>query len=248
MSTLSSADWLDLLDSSRSLPPPLRACALLDGVWQAEPGWAASLPLGQRDRQLLELQQALFGPQLELLAECPRCGERLELALQVPDLMMPIQPQTSAEELTLELDGRTLRCRLPDSRDLWAAAQLAEEGQARALLMSRCLQAVDSRAEARAGDDALVALSDSALQTLSAALSAADPQAHTELALQCPACQHDWSEGFDIASYLLGALASWSERCLDQVHLLARAYGWSEAQVLALSPSRRARYLERVLA
>ena len=85
MSTLSSADWLDLLDSSRSLPPPLRACALLDGVWQAEPGWAASLPLGQRDRQLLELQQALFGPQLELLAECPRCGERLDTHLRRSD-------------------------------------------------------------------------------------------------------------------------------------------------------------------
>lgn len=245
MATLSSADWLDLLDSSQGLPPPLRACALLDGVWQAEPGWAASLPLGQRDGQLLELHQALFGPQLELLAACPRCGERLELALQVPELMLPAQNPGGAEALTLELDGRCFRCRLPDSRDLWAAAQQADEGQARALLMARCLQAsLQGQAEA-AGT---VALSEEAVQRLSEALSAADPQAHTELALQCPACEHGWSEGFDIASHLLSALTSWSERCLDQVHLLARAYGWSEAQVLALSPSRRARYLDRVLA
>lgn len=245
MATLSSADWLDLLDSSQGLPSPLRACALLDRVWQAEPGWAASLPLGQRDGQLLELQHALFGPQLELLAACPRCGERLELALQVPELMLPAQNPGSAEALTLELDGRCFRCRLPDSRDLWAAAQQADEGQARALLMARCLQASE---QGQAEGAASVALSQDAVQRLSEALSAADPQAHTELALQCPACEHGWSEGFDIASHLLSALASWSERCLDQVHLLARAYGWSEAQVLALSPSRRARYLDRVLA
>lgn len=245
MASLSSADWLDLLDSSQGLPPPLRACALLDRVWQAAPGWAASLPLGQRDRQLLELQQALFGPQLELLAACPSCGETLELALQVPELMVPVHNSGSAEALTLELDGRCFRCRLPDSRDLWAASQQADEGQARALLMARCLQAnLEGQAEAVAP----VALSEDAVQRLSEALSAADPQAHTELALHCPACAHAWSEGFDIASHLLSALASWSERCLDQVHLLARAYGWSEAQVLALSPGRRARYLDRVLA
>jgi hypothetical protein len=46
---------------------------------------------------------------------------------------------------------------------------------------------------------------------------------------------------------LLDSLSHWAERCLDQVHTLARAYGWSEAQILALSPVRRACYLGRVL-
>ena len=33
---------------------------------------------------------------------------------------------------------------------------------------------------------------------------------------------------------------------LHEVHRLASAYGWSEAQILALSPARRAQYLALV--
>ena len=90
-------------------------------------------------------------------------------------------------------------------------------------------------------------LPESLLKQLGDAMSAADPQADTELALECPACAHCWNEPFDVGSYLLDSLEHWAERCLDQVHTLAQAYGWTEAQILALSPSRRARYIARVL-
>jgi hypothetical protein len=32
----------------------------------------------------------------------------------------------------------------------------------------------------------------------------------------------------------------------DDIHLLAQAYGWSEGEILALSPARRSAYLARV--
>jgi hypothetical protein len=35
---------------------------------------------------------------------------------------------------------------------------------------------------------------------------------------------------------------------LDEVHVLARAYGWNEREILGLSAARRAAYLERALA
>ena len=76
----------------------------------------------------------------------------------------------------------------------------------------------------------------------------ADPQAATELALDCAACGHQWNEVFDAGHFLLHALDDWAQRLLDQVHVLAKAYGWTEQTVLALPPMRRARYLERVLA
>jgi hypothetical protein len=104
--------------------------------------------------------------------------------------------------------------------------------------------------EAQRGGDGLApqALPAALLDDIGRAMSIADPQADTELALTCPACAHAWSEPFDIARYLMDSLEHWAETCLDQVHILARAYGWSEAQILALSPTRRARYIERVLA
>lgn len=239
---MTSGDWLDTLDRSRALPAALRGCALLDDVLGTGAGTAQSLPLGRRDAQLLELQRALFGPQLEAVTRCPHCGERLELNLRVDDLRAA-ESVTPDPIIALECQGYHVRSRLPDSADLAAAAQAADVEGARELLMQRCLLEASCRGVALLPQD----LPDDVVAQLGQALSAADPQANTELALQCPACEHRWAEAFDIASYLLDSLSHWAERCLDQVHTLALAYGWSEAQILALSPARRARYIERVL-
>jgi hypothetical protein len=243
---MTSADWIDTLDRCRLLPAMLRPCALLDGARDAAEGTAQSMPLGQRDAQLLDLQQALFGPTLDALAQCPQCNERLELSLHVADLRLPDVPGLAVTEpvVCVAQDGYHLRSRLPNSQDLAAVAEVKEMHTARATLLQRCL--IDAT---HAGQPlAAHMLPDALMQQLDAAMRAADPQADTELALQCPACTHGWTEPFDIGSYLLSSLEQWSERCLDQVHTLARAYGWTEAQILALSPARRARYIERVLA
>jgi hypothetical protein len=77
-------------------------------------------------------------------------------------------------------------------------------------------------------------------------MAAADPQADVRLALSCPACGHQWQEVFDIVSFLWGEVQAWALRLLREVHTLASAYGWSEADILALSPQRRQMYLEMV--
>ena len=38
----------------------------------------------------------------------------------------------------------------------------------------------------------------------------------------------------------------WAGRMLLDIHALARAYGWSESDILALPPRRRQAYLELV--
>ena len=60
----------------------------------------------------------------------------------------------------------------------------------------------------------------------------------------CPACGHDASITFDVVSYLWNEIDEWAKRVLVEVHVLAAAYGWSERDVLALSPRRRRLYLE----
>lgn len=242
---MTSAHWIDTLDRCQSLSAMLRPCALLDGIPGGAEGMAQTLPVGQRDAQLLELQEALFGPTLDALAQCPHCGEQLELNLRVSDLLVPDMPDMAQAETVVYIDhdGYRLRSRLPDSRDLAAAAQAADEHEARDALVQRCLIEATYEGQPVAPHE----LPDTLLRQLSDAMSAADPQANTELVLECPACAHRWNEPFDVGSYLLDALEQWAERCLDQVHTLAQAYGWTEAQILALSPSRRARYIERVL-
>ena len=74
-------------------------------------------------------------------------------------------------------------------------------------------------------------------------LGEADPQADLRFAMTCIVCGHAWQAPFGAGAYLWAEIASWAERMLREVHALASAYGWTERDILALSPLRRERYL-----
>lgn len=74
----------------------------------------------------------------------------------------------------------------------------------------------------------------------------ADPLADIQLALTCASCGESFSSPFDIVSYLWTEIEVWALRILSDVDTLARAYAWSERDILNLSPLRRQFYLERV--
>jgi hypothetical protein len=75
----------------------------------------------------------------------------------------------------------------------------------------------------------------------------ADPDADISLDLSCPACDHRWQIAFDIVTFFWAEINSLAKRLLREVHTLARAYGWREADILAMSAARRQAYLEMVL-
>ena len=81
---------------------------------------------------------------------------------------------------------------------------------------------------------------------LESRMAQADPQANIQLALGCPACGHSWLALFDIVGFFWREIDTWARRVLRDIHTLALAYGWSEAEILALSPWRRQFYLEMV--
>lgn len=233
-----------LLDAwERGLRRPLaaRALALLAAAHptRAEAELAA-LPLGARDALLLDLREALFGPELTALAACPGCGEQLET--QFPVAAIRVAEGAGAQcEIDLRAAGHALRCRLPASADLLAIPAGADESEARAILLARCV------VEARGKDGAEVlpgALSAAVVARVSAALAEADPQAAVDLALECPACGAGFAAAFDTAAWLVAEVHAWAQRMLDEVAVLARAFGWREADVLALGPARRGAYLE----
>lgn len=73
-----------------------------------------------------------------------------------------------------------------------------------------------------------------------------DPQGDIQLTLACPKCSHEWLSPLDIVSYLWREINTWAGRTLNEIHLIASAYGWREADILALSPRRRQTYLELI--
>jgi hypothetical protein len=66
------------------------------------------------------------------------------------------------------------------------------------------------------------------------------------LHLSCSACGGAWDRPLDIGQFLWDEISAEAHRLAREVHALARAYGWSEAEILGLSPRRRQLYLELV--
>ncbi|MES2741981.1 MAG: hypothetical protein V4754_13655 [Pseudomonadota bacterium] len=236
MHSPSAAELLDWWEDAAGAGPVRRALALLALAFP-EPGMAAlaALPIGRRDGMLMELREHLFGPRLDLGAACPHCRTQLESSMALADLRAP---EAGAP---LDAAGYRIAFRLPASDDLLALPPGLAPDEARDWLCARCLL------EVRAPDGAPAshaALTPPVRQALARHIAEADPLADLELAFTCPACGHRWQAVFDIGNFLWRELQAWALRTLGEVHQLARAYGWSEAQVLALSPARRQRYLE----
>ena len=84
------------------------------------------------------------------------------------------------------------------------------------------------------------------VRTLVERLGAADPGAETLLSLVCPPAPIRWQSVLDVATFFWDELATRARRLLREVHTLARAYGWREAEILALPGRRRQTYLDLV--
>src|SRR5258708_22385027 len=79
----------------------------------------ARLSIGQRDAGLLSLRQELFGSQLTSLADCPCCGERLELGFNIADIQGSSTAATPAES-PVRINDWQVEFRLPNSDHLLA--------------------------------------------------------------------------------------------------------------------------------
>lgn len=193
-----------------------------------------SLSIGERDKRLIALRESLFGSELEAVATCPLCAEQVELNFSTTDLRAGFE---SEQEATVEIGGRSLRLRAPNSEDLLSLRNPKDLAQCCNVLLRRCLSDADG------GE-----LSAEIEETVAQKIEQIDPFADIRMCISCPKCQHSWREIFDIVSLLWSEIARWASRILRDVHMLASAYGWSEKEILALSPTRRQTYLDMVAA
>lgn len=240
MHTSGDAALLAAWEAGRRQSPPARALSLLASTG-VESATLANWPLGRRDSALLDLRAARFGPRITGLTHCPACGDRLELDFAVDDIRTACAGD-DAEECIVETDEGRFRLALRPLRtaDLLAVAAQPQE----AALLARAVVRVDSDGEPHA----LATLPPAVVAAAASRLAALDPQADVRLALRCAACAHEWTAPFDVGAFLWEEVDAWARRLLVEVHLLASAYGWREADILALSAARRRAYLELVMA
>jgi hypothetical protein len=199
----------------------------------------ADVSLGERDDALFELRKAMFGPQATGRLACVGCGEPQEISLRLDDLRVG-KSDREAAEIPLTCGGYRLRLRLLNSRDLLEAASTGDTEAARNILIERCVLSAERDNRDIAPRDLPAAVVSEVAKTL----TAADAEADLVLNVACSACGQRSSIPFDIALFLWEEVDAWAERLLREVHALAAYYGWSERDILELSPVRRRRYLE----
>jgi hypothetical protein len=240
---LTTRNLLDVWEQGL-LDHPLKRVLRLLAV--AYPEWSAGqwkeMPVGVRDGCLLNVREALFGPNLNCVTVCPNCAEQLEISLNTVQIRAAPPEASTSGIYSITVEDCELEFRLPNTSDLLSITSGSNEFSARRKLFELCvLQAKRNGVSLEAGE-----ISDEMVDAAANRMSELDPQADVQIALSCPACSHQWLAAFDIASYLWTEMNGWALRMLDEIHRLASAYGWSEADILALTPVRRQLYLRMI--
>ena len=206
--------------------------------------------LGARNAGLLQLRARLFGVLQTLHCTCPACGETVEFDVDCAQLAAALDPPAVTSEVgSLVHQGWRVDFRAPQAADLRAAfAAVGVAGPADDVevafateLLHRCVvRCVDDE-----GRDAPVGgLPGAVMEELSIRLDTIAPGASVDFEVACHACATRWSSHFDVGQALWSEVQARAERILFDIDVLARAYGWTEGEVLALSPMRRAAYLQ----
>lgn len=240
MRPLSDTDLLRVWELGQRRPSWQRALLMLaPALPELSQGQLADLSLGQRNAYLFLLRGQALGQTIEALAICPQCRLKIEFSLQVDDICVEAPSGSLPATQTVRLEDIDATFRHLTSRDL---ALVTGRGLAfaRGSLIRRAIVQVR-----RAG----VALDVGSLpQPLIAAIGEqireADPLAEMRFQMECPACRAQWAASFDIAAFVWTELAHLAQRLIGEIHQLASAYGWREADILSLSAQRRRAYLD----
>jgi hypothetical protein len=213
------AQLLSAWEAAAGLPQPARGVAVLEAAGLVEDLDAAlDLPISDAAALAIGVQAEAFGAIVDGVLDCEACG--LEL-----DVVVPLLEFGAAGGATARVGD--LAVRAPTTRDL-LEAQDGEE------LLERCVgvQAASLDGELRAAVEA-------------AAEELAGP-AGVVVRAECPECGAIVSAPLDPGALLWERVAAAVPAALAEVAELASAFGWSETEVLGLSPRRRQAYLELV--
>ena len=243
MKALSAAELLDAWEACQFLPSPQRSLALLLAALPELPVQELAIEsVGRRDGRLLTLREHLFGRQVAALATCRKCGLQVDLAFATTDIRAPEAPPDASA--LVQIDGYQAVVRPITSYDLMelqpASGSTAQAGLT--ILLARSV----IEASHNGNPVPAAALPPEVATAIARGLGELDPQAEVLLDMVCPDCGTQWQALFDIASFLWTELDAWAHRTFIEVHRLAWTYGWREADILALSPQRRQRYLQMI--
>jgi hypothetical protein len=238
MRVLSQADCLALWESGQALHPLDRGLLAVHAAFPETRGEdVADWPLGRRNGALAQLRSVSFGSAIRGWTACEDCGDKLEFELDGNTLAERYSP---ASDGSVRVDGKVFR--LPTSRDLAFISGEHDPRHAAMRLMERCM--LSGAEEGLTDPTANPEWIERDLDAVGESMAEADPLAEIMLHFDCPACGGSFDQSLDLVAFLWSEVEGRARHLMLDVHTLASAYGWSEAEILSLSPARRAFYVE----
>ena len=240
MRPVTAAELLNTWEQCARRTLPEKALLLLDAACaDGEPEDPALLHIGERDAKLLQLREWMFGQQLLNIIDCPNCSERIEWTNNVADLRYPSENKSTSATFNMKVEDYNIQFRRPNSYDLLKASSRDYRADPKKLLAECIIDVRRNEQTCQAGE-----LPAQVMDVLDERMALEDPQANIMMNLSCPSCSHSWEAQFDIVSYLWIEIDSWAKHLLQDVAVLAAAFGWSESQILNLSPQKRQHYID----
>jgi hypothetical protein len=178
-----------------------------------------------------ELRNA-YGDQLETTWACDACGETLELTLPLAELSL-----ASAAEQEIAVSTETsgeLVVRSPTTRDL---VEISGASSPAAELLERCVRDRDGR------PCSIDTLTDQDREVVETSAEQLTGLAALVVRTRCSACDAQIDVPVDAVSLWWEQVCAAAGALMSETARLARAFGWSEADIVAMTPLRRQAYL-----
>ena len=219
--------WLRV-EAVRRLAPPVDDSTTWDG-----------LPYADVDAALLALRRRMNGDRLVAEVRCSSCFAWCDSELSILDFLRANRPRRVADVdrrpdgwFAWQPDGqdREVRFRAPSVAAVLESTETADAAQS---LLQSCVDP--------AGFD-----SPEIAARVSGLLEKMAPPLTGVIRGVCPHCGQKMRGWFDPGAFVLTELQQRASAAFEQVHLLARAYGWTEDEILSLPSRRRAIYAARI--
>jgi len=243
------ATLLDAWDYAAQVPSPARGAVLvylagLTGTLDE----ALDLDVGRCAALALQAHREAFGLGAPVVVGCPTCGDLLEGQWPALDRIV-VNAGADDRDARERVVGQWV-VRAPTTRDLLVAAR--QPDSVREVLLDRCVRACPAAvADGAPGTPAGAAVPATPSSYDLAGLDAAAEDLAGVGALvsvaSCPGCGETVEAAFDVGAVLWEAVSAAATALLSDVAILARAFGWDEADVVALPDARRHAYLELAL-
>lgn len=238
MQDLGPATILRIWEHAADARPEQRGSAILAAARDLPLATIEAEALGRRDARLLSLRRDLLGDRVDARGACSSCGAEIEAGFAVADLLA--DPAPDPQIRTVRAGGLTVEVRALSAgtlAQLTHACRGHDPTEIQREILSHCVVSCET-------DQGVPTPLPEALHLeIGDAVAALDPLSVISLSLQCPECQTTFETVFDPVAFLWQEISVLVKRLLAEVDQLARAYGWTEAEILALPAARRRAYL-----